>query len=37
MKLYHGTNTLIGDIDLSCSKPFKDFGRAFQRIQPRVG
>ena len=29
MKLYHGSNMLIGDIDLAQSKPNKDFGRAF--------
>ena len=26
MILYHGTNTIITDIDLSLSKPYKDFG-----------
>lgn len=29
MKLYHGSNVAIEDIDLSRSKPNKDFGRAF--------
>lgn len=29
MKLYHGSNVNIDAIDLSCSKPNKDFGRAF--------
>ena len=29
MKLYHGSNMEIEKIDLSCSKPNKDFGRAF--------
>ena len=29
MILYHGTNTIISDIDLSLSRPYKDFGRAF--------
>ena len=29
MILYHGTNTIITDIDLSLSKPYKDFGKAF--------
>lgn len=29
MKLYHGSNIQIGVIDLSLSKPNKDFGRAF--------
>lgn len=29
MILYHGTNTIISNIDLSLSKPFKDFGKAF--------
>lgn len=29
MKLYHGSNVAIETIDLSCSKPNKDFGRAF--------
>lgn len=29
MKLYHGSNVIIEKIDLSKSRPFKDFGRAF--------
>lgn len=29
MKLYHGSNVEIGKIDLSKSRPFKDFGKAF--------
>ena len=29
MKLYHGSNVEIVKIDLSKSRPFKDFGRAF--------
>lgn len=29
MKLYHGSNVFIEQIDLSKSKPNKDFGRAF--------
>ena len=29
MKLYHGSTTDIGRIDLAKSKPNKDFGRAF--------
>ena len=29
MKLYHGSNVVIEKIDLSKSRPFKDFGRAF--------
>ena len=29
MKLYHGSNMTIDRIDLSKSRPFKDFGRAF--------
>ncbi len=29
MILYHGSNTDIKDIDLSLSRPFKDFGRGF--------
>ena len=29
MKLYHGSNILIEAIDLSKSKPFKDFGKGF--------
>lgn len=29
MILYHGSNVSIETIDLSCSKPNKDFGRAF--------
>lgn len=29
MRLYHGSNTLVTEIDLSKSKDFKDFGRGF--------
>lgn len=29
MKLYHGSDTAILNIDLDKSKPFKDFGRGF--------
>ena len=29
MKLYHGSNVEIQAIDLSKSRPFKDFGKAF--------
>lgn len=29
MKLYHGSNHLITQIDLSKCKDFKDFGRGF--------
>lgn len=29
MILYHGSNVPIGTIDLSLSKPNKDFGKAF--------
>ncbi len=29
MKLYYGSNTFIDELDLDCSKPNKDFGRAF--------
>lgn len=29
MKLYHGSNVLIDHIDLSMSKPNKDFGKGF--------
>ena len=29
MKLYHGSNVVIDKIDLSKSRPFKDFGKAF--------
>lgn len=29
IKLYHGSNVLIKDIDLSFCNPYKDFGRAF--------
>lgn len=29
MKLYHGSNQLVTQIDLSKSKSFKDFGRGF--------
>ena len=27
--LYHGSNVEIGEIDLTLSRPYKDFGRAF--------
>lgn len=29
MTLYHGSNVLIDHIDLSMSKPNKDFGKGF--------
>lgn len=29
MKLYHGSNTQIDDINLAMCKPFKNFGRGF--------
>lgn len=29
MLLYHGSNMIIEDIDLTKSRPYKDFGRAF--------
>ncbi len=29
MKLYHGSNILIQEIDLARSKPYKDFGQGF--------
>lgn len=29
MKLYHGSNTIIEQIDLSKCKPYKDFGQGF--------
>ena len=29
MKLFHGSNVVIEKIDLSKSRPFKDFGKAF--------
>ena len=29
MILYHGTNIDFGEIDLSCSNPYKDFGKGF--------
>ena len=29
MKLFHGSNVIIEKIDLSKSRPFKDFGKAF--------
>lgn len=29
MRLYHGSNVKVENIDLSRSRPAKDFGRAF--------
>ena len=29
MKLYHGTNREFLNIDLSLSRPYKDFGKGF--------
>lgn len=29
MKLYHGSNVKVDQIDLGKSRPAKDFGRAF--------
>lgn len=29
MKLYHGSNITIKQIDLSMCKPYKDFGKGF--------
>ena len=29
MTLYHGSNVAIDQVDLSKSRPFKDFGRTF--------
>lgn len=29
MKLYHGSNMIIDEVDLMRSKPYKDFGRGF--------
>ena len=29
MKLYHGSNLAIDEIDLSKCKPYKDFGQGF--------
>ncbi len=34
MILYHGSNRLITNIDLSKSKDFKDFGRGFYLTMP---
>lgn len=36
MKLYHGSNIVIETIDLSLSKPNKDFGKAFYLSDVRV-
>lgn len=35
MILYHGTNRIIGKVDLIYSKPNKDFGRAFY-LSPNI-
>ena len=29
MKLYHGSNVVIENIDLAKCKPYKDFGQGF--------
>ena len=29
MRLYHGSNIRIDNIDLGMSKPYKDFGKGF--------
>ena len=31
MILYHGSNTIIEKIDLSLCKPYKDFGKVFEK------
>ena len=31
MILYHGSNTIIEKIDLSLCKPYKDFGKGFEK------
>ena len=33
MKLYHGSNIVIDQIDLSKCKPYKDFGQGFYRTE----
>jgi len=35
MKLYHGTNCSIKDIDLKICRPYKDFGRGFYLTEIR--
>lgn len=35
MKLYHGSNVEVQKIDLSKSRPYKDFGRAFYLSESR--
>ena len=35
MKLYHGSNTIIENIDLAKSKPYKDFGKGFYLTEIR--
>lgn len=35
MKLYHGSNTKIEEIDLSKCKPYKDFGQGFYLTEIR--
>lgn len=35
MRLFHGSNTSIEEIDISLSKPNKDFGRAFY-LSPNI-
>lgn len=35
MKLYHGSNTVIEQIELSKCKPFKDFGQGFYLTEIR--
>lgn len=35
MILYHGSNTDIQEIDLSQSRPYKDFGQGFYLTQDK--
>ena len=36
MKLYHGSNTIIEQIDLSKCKPYKDFGKGGETMRVKV-
>ena len=34
IRLYHGSNVIIKEIDLTQCNPYKDFGQAIEKLQP---